>query len=209
MPQQHQTFADLKQQERKTRQRVIVEAAERVYGKMPFEQVNMRAIAKEAAISVSSIYRYFPDRQSLFVEAFILGTRQIIARVEDHIAGGEISGLKDFARMYMDFLLEHDHYFRMMTHFMLDGRLAGRPLEKLNQAARTVLDQFDRVFAQTGANGGNRLYSHAFFAALNGILISFGKYPGRDPGDVRRHMRKLADIVAEMLETPGCTDATT
>jgi AcrR family transcriptional regulator len=208
MPQQHQTFADLKTQERKTRQRIIIEAAERVYGKMPFEEVNMRAIAKEAAISVSSIYRYFPDQQSLFVEAFILGTREIIARVEDHIARGEISGLKDFARMYMDFLLEHDHYFRMMTHFMLNGRLAGRPLEKLNQAARAILDQFDRVFAQNGIDGSTRLYSHAFFAALNGILISFGKYPGRDPADVRRHMRKLADIVADMLENPGCTNGT-
>ena len=208
MAEKHQTFIGLKAQERKTRQRIIVEAAERVYGIKPFEQVSMREIAREAAVSVSAIYRYFPDQQSLFVEAFIVGTREIINRVDRHIAMGRIAGLSDFARMYMDFLLEHNHYFRMMAHFMLGGRLAGKHLSKLNVAAGTILDQFDRVFAQTGIKGSSRLYSHAFFAALNGILISFGTYPGRDPEDIRQHMRKLADLVSSMMENLGRTAQT-
>ena len=198
---QHTTFASLKEEERKARQRVIVDAAERVFGKKPFEQVSMREIAQEAGIAVSSIYRYFPDQQSLFVEAFVLGTQEIIDRVDQRIASGKISNLADFVLIYIDFLIEHDHHFRMMTHFMLDGQLSGPLLEKLNQAARSILEQFDSIIAGEPKPQQTRLHSHALFAALNGILISFRNYPGRDPDDVRRHMEKLARLAAAMCES--------
>ena len=201
MPKQNKTFASLKEEERKARQKVIVDAAERVFGRKPFEQVSMRDIAREAGIAVSSIYRYFPDQQSLFVEAFVLGSREIIARVERQIASGKLSSLSDFALMYIDFLLEHDHHFRMMTHFMLGGDLSGELLEKLNQAARSILEQFDRLIAGDSSNEWTRQHAHALFAALNGILISFRNYPGRKQEEVRRHMEKLAGLAASMCES--------
>ncbi|MFH1034798.1 MAG: TetR/AcrR family transcriptional regulator [Pseudomonadota bacterium] len=201
MAKKHTTFAALKEEERKARQRVIVDAAERVYGKKPFEQVSMREIAQEAGIAVSSIYRYFPEQQSLFVEAFVLGTKEIIARVDQRIASGQLSSLSDFALMYIDFLIEHDHYFRMMTHFMLDGQLSGPLLEKLNQAARSILEQFDRLIAGESSSERTRQHAHALFAALNGILISFRNYPGREPEDVRHHMEMLARLAASMCES--------
>lgn len=201
MPSESSPFVALKETERRTRRRLIVDAAERVFARKPFERVSMREIAVEAGISVSSIYRYFPDQQSLFAEAFTLGTREIIERADRRIGAGRIAGLRDFARLYVDFLIENDRYFRMMTHFMLDGRIAGPPLEKLNRAARSVLDQFDRVMARRGGQDDDRrLTAHAFFAALNGVLISFRQYPGRTPEDVRAHMEKLADLLANRFE---------
>ncbi|SHL00247.1 transcriptional regulator, TetR family [Desulfatibacillum alkenivorans DSM 16219] len=201
MPKQHATFASLKEEERKARQRVIVDAAERVFGKKPFEQVSMREIAQEAGIAASSIYRYFPDQQSLFVEAFVQGTKEIIHRVDQRIADGGISNLSDFVLIYIDFLIEHDHHFRMMANFMMGGQLSGPLLEKLNQAARSILEQFDRIIEGNAKPEQLRLHSHALFAALNGILISFRNYPGREPQDVRRHMEKLAKLAASMCES--------
>lgn len=201
MPKQHATFASLKEEERKARQRVIVDAAERVFGKKPFEQVSMREIAQEAGIAASSIYRYFPDQQSLFVEAFVQGTKEIIHRVDQRIADGRISNLSDFVLIYIDFLIEHDHHFRMMANFMMGGQLSGPLLEKLNQAARSILEQFDRIIEGNAKPEQLRLHSHALFAALNGILISFRNYPGREPQDVRRHMEKLAKLAASMCES--------
>ncbi|HQI24391.1 MAG TPA: helix-turn-helix domain-containing protein, partial [Smithella sp.] len=65
------TFAELKNNEKRARQGVIVEAAQRVFAVKPFNKVSIRDIAREAGISHASIYRYFPDQQSLFVEAFL------------------------------------------------------------------------------------------------------------------------------------------
>ncbi|MCB2190773.1 MAG: TetR/AcrR family transcriptional regulator [Deltaproteobacteria bacterium] len=201
MAPKRKTFATLRKEERKARQGIIVDAAERLFGRKPFEQVSMREIAQEAGIAVSSIYRYFPDQQSLFVEAFVLGTQEIIARVDQRIASGQLSNLSDFSLMYLDFLIEHDHYFRMMTHFMLDGQLSGPLLEKLNQATRSILEQFDRLMAGDSPSERTRQHAHAMFASLNGILISFRNYPGRKPAEVRSHMEKLARLIASMCES--------
>ena len=40
-----------------------------------------------------------------------------------------------------------------------------------------------------------------FFAALNGILISFRKYPGRTEDEVRIHMKKIGMIIAGLIKT--------
>ena len=197
------TFAQQRKLERRERQKIILAAAERVYSRKSFETVSMRDIAKEAGIAVSSLYRYFSDQQSLFVEAFVEGTRKIIARVDARISNGEITDLAAFGLEFISFLTENDHYFRMMTHFMLDGSLSAQPLEKLNQAARSLLDLFERVLDQCGAGANKRILAHAYFAALNGILISFRNYPGRSSAEVRHHMENIAAVMGKALEGYG------
>jgi len=42
-----------------------------------------------------------------------------------------------------------------------------------------------------------RLLSHAYFAALNGVLITFRNYPGRTTKAVRQHMLNVARVIAQ------------
>lgn len=44
-----------------------------------------------------------------------------------------------------------------------------------------------------------RLLSHALFAALSGIMISFRKYPGRTERERILHMKRIARMVEGML----------
>jgi hypothetical protein len=100
---------------------------------------------------------------------------------------------------YIEYFTEHDVYFRMMAHFMLYAKLNFFSLDKLNTMERALLDMFDKVFRKSGFTGKVRFHSHTFFAALNGILISFRKYPGRSEKDVLAHMNRLAVIVTRSL----------
>ncbi len=100
----------------------------------------------------------------------------------------------------MDYLREHDTFFQMMTHFMIDGKISTTALQRFNDTERRLLDAFDEMFRAIGAKGEVRLISHAFFASLNGILITFRNYPGRDPHDTRRHMLRLARIISSVFE---------
>ena len=192
------TFADLKEKERLAKQTVIIDAAERIFAAKAFNKVNIREIATEAGISHATIYRYFPDQQTLFLEAFMRGVQKILAlldRVEptDDVAGA----LKEAANLFVSFLTENDHYFRMMTHFMLDGDLAPALVERLNAAQRSVIDKIEVIFRLGFPGQNTRVVSHAFFASLNGILISFRNYPGRDIEAVHAHMHVLAGRVAQ------------
>lgn len=186
------SFGTLREQEREARRDIIVAAAERVFAVRPFDQVSIRDIAREAGISHASIYRYFPDQRALFVEAFLRGAEKLERLVENAAAGG----IGSIAETYIRFLIDNDQYFRMMTHFMLDGSLSGEQLERLNATERKLLERLDGAFAPSK---NPRKLSHAFFAAMNGVLISFRNYPGRSRDEVTAHMLELGRIIASQF----------
>jgi AcrR family transcriptional regulator len=190
-------FAGLKNGEKLARQEVIITAAERVFAVKPFNKVSIRDIAREAGISHAAIYRYFPDQRSLFIEAFLRGASEIIALLADITKESETGDIKKGAGAYLDYLMENDQYFRMMTHFMLDGSLTEELIEKLNVAQRGIFDQFDVMFRKMGMPEPVRPLSHAFFASLHGVLITFRNYPGRDQEAVREHIKKIGKIITE------------
>jgi AcrR family transcriptional regulator len=189
------TFAELKNNEKKARQDVIIEAAKRVFALKPFNKVSIRDIAREAGISHASIYRYFPDQQSLFVEAFLHGAEKITIILDDIITNRRKKTMEKVAEAYLTYLIDNDQYFRMMTHFMLDGSLSAEMVDKLNNSERLIFDKFDILFRKANMPEPVRPLSHAFFAALNGVLITFRNYPGRSEIAVHQHMHHIAQII--------------
>ncbi|MBN2161195.1 MAG: TetR/AcrR family transcriptional regulator [Spirochaetes bacterium] len=191
----------LKEQEREARRDLIIGAAERVFSKKPFNAVTIRDIAKEAGISHALIYRYFPDQQSIFVEACIRRGAKIVEFVARLIDENRNISIEKITERFIQYLIDNDRYFRMMTHFMLDGSLSREMVERLNAGERILLDQFDRIFAKMSSGKGVRMLSHAYFAAMNGILITFRNYPGRSREEIARHMRELGRIIAQKFKS--------
>ena len=120
---QNNAFAHLKKEAKLARQAVIIQAAERVFAVKPFNEVSIRDIAREAGISHATIYRYFPDQQALFVEAFLEGAGKITDTLNELIEKSKTPDLVEISDAYVTYLMDNDQYFRMMTHFMLDGSL--------------------------------------------------------------------------------------
>lgn len=195
------SFSSLKKQEKQARRDIIISAAERVFSNKPFIEVTIRDIAKEAGISHASIYRYFPDQQTLFVEAFLRGADNIIQFLEELIIADKRLSIEKVTDKFIGYLIENDRYFRMMTHFMLDGSLSPELVDRLNVAERLLLDQMDKLFIRMKAKGNVRMLSHAYFAAMNGVLITFRNYPGRSKDEVADHMKKLGKIIAQKFKS--------
>lgn len=195
----------LKDKDKKARQKIIVDAAERVFAAKPFLKVSMRDISRESRISLSSIYRYFPDQESLFLEALMRGARKAELKIKKLVHKDDIT-VEAVAGAFIDYLVKNDQYFRMMTHFMLDSALNPDSIDKLNKMERSLLDQFDSLFKRLNPDGDYRILSHAFFASLNGILITYRKYPGRDIKDVHKHMKHLGGVISRMFSLMITTD---
>lgn len=190
----------LRENEREVRKNLIINAAVKLFAQKPFNQVSMRHIAAEADISPASIYRYFSDRDELFVEAFFRESKDISENLFKLLQDNLNATIEDVAVVFVDYLLDHDNFFQMMAHFMLDGDINQKALERFNAAERRLLDVFERTFEKMGARDNVRLYAHAFFACLNGVLITFRKYPGRSDQEVRKHMHRLALLIAGVFK---------
>lgn len=190
----------LRKQERQARQDLILDAAVRLFARLPYRQVGMREIAAEAGMSAASLYRYFTDRDQLFVEAMYRESLAMGQGLRQWLGADGQASLDEMAKGFVNYLREHDAFFQMMTHFMVDGVMTAESLERLNQTERRLLDIFEQAFQDLGAPAGrSRLLSHAFFAALNGVLITFRNYPGRQPQETQRHMERLALLLAGLF----------
>ncbi len=140
------SFTLLKEKEREARRDIIIASAEHVFSAKPFSQVSIRDIAREAGISHALIYRYFPDQQALFVEAFLRGAERIVGFLHKLIDENPEGNIEKVTESFLKHMIENDRYFRMMTHFMLDGTLNEDQLERLNAMERRMLDELERLF---------------------------------------------------------------
>lgn len=193
------TLNKLKQQEREIRENLIIDAARTVFGNRTYDQVSMNEIAKAAGIAKSSIYTYFPNQETLFVETAFRDTESFIDALRQRVEKADASSLATFINDYLDYNIAHDAHWRMITHFALHGNIGEDSAEKLNRLSQQVMDLLETVLKRSGCAGDPRLLAHALFAALSGIMISFRKYPGRSEDERIAHMKRIAGVLEKML----------
>ncbi len=189
-----ETLSDLKQAEREARRKLIRDTALRLFAEKDFRKVSGREIAKACGVSIGTLYNYYENVDELFLDIFIKNTRDITKQIE---AGGETPlSLPQLCNIYITFLNENMTYYQMMGYFMLGGSLSDKGRDKLDRVMRSLMDYIEACLQSAGVTKNSRMTAHALFSALNGIMISYARYPGRSTEDVKRHSMRLANIIA-------------
>lgn len=199
MVKENNTLKSLKATEKEMRKKLILQATLTLFGEKQISEVSMRDIAKEAGISAALIYRHFKDRDELFIEAFILKSQEMITTFEHTISEEEIILVEDIGKEFVQYLIHNPLFFKMMTYFMLDHTIVEDHLTRFNTTIRELLAIFDTGFKQSGLKKDVRLHSHAFFSALNGIMITFHHYPGRSEKEIEDHIERLTSLISSLF----------
>ena len=194
------TFQKLRKEERETRKNLIVNAAMDLFSQKDFHKIGMRDIAKRAGISAAAIYRYFPSRDDVFVEALVRHMKVVEVLFEKKVKAGQTS-LEELAMGSVDYLLENESVFQMMGHFMITGQIQQKALDRYNTMQRNFLDILEKVNNQTDIGMNNRLVTHAIYASVTGVVMSFKNYPGRSPEEIKRHIHRLVRIISSVFST--------
>ncbi len=194
------TLKKLKRDEREKRQEIILRAAQELFSRRGIAGVNMRDVARKAGVSVGFIYRYFPGRTDIFVELFEAGAGEIFEKMTVEVESEAPKPLHRLAQMFINYLHENILFFHMMSHFMLEGKLSDKALGRVNAALRRIIDRVEVVFRNGEMKENSRMLAHSFFAALNGVMISFVNYPGRTPQEIRNRTLLLAETIADQFE---------
>lgn len=185
------TFMKLREDEREVRKALIMEAAMKLFEEKLFHEIGMRDIAKEAGVSAATIYRYFPSRDDLFVEALIQDMNIIEKLLEERLAAGKAT-IEDLALAVVDYLIDNEATFQMMCHFMIRGGITPRAMNKFNAVQVYFMNMFEELVKRAGYVGDDRYFTQAFFASLTGVVMTFRNYPGRSKEERRTHMHTLA-----------------
>jgi len=194
------TFQKLRKEERETRKNLIIDAAMDLFSQKDFHKIGMRDIAKRAGISAAAIYRYFPSRDDVFVEALVRHMKVVEELFEKKLEQGQ-PALEELAMGSVNYLIENESVFQMMGHFMVTGQIQPKALDRYNAMQRHFLDILERVNNQTDIGNHNRLVTHAIYASVVGVVMAFKNYPGRPPEEIKRHIYRLVRIVSSVFTT--------
>lgn len=192
-------LAKLKEKEKQVRRDIIIAAAEEEFAEKPFQAVSMRTIAKRAGVSTAVIYQHFPDQQTLFVDTFMKGTNQIFEKIFTTINDSPNGALEKAASLYIEYFTQNDQYFRMMMNFFLGGTVDPALFEKLTIIEKNILDHLDVIFRKMKVKGDIRVHSHALFAALTGIVVTFRNHPTKSAEQVLKHRQKVARNLSKLF----------
>jgi len=194
-----QKLSDLKQSERDARKKLILEAACSLFSKKDFRKVNVREIAGEVGVSIGTIYNYYADLDELFIDVFLKNIEEITCLLDKENSEG-FPTLEKLCEIYITYLSQNMTFYQMMGHFMLGGKLSHESTTKLNQRMRILMDRIEVILRARGFHEDTRSLSHALFSALNGIMISYAGYPGRNMEEIKKYTTKLAGIIAGVFK---------
>jgi len=187
-------FMKLREDEREIRKTLIMEAALKLFETKLFHEIGMREIAKEAGVSAATIYRYFPSRDDLFIEALIQDMNNIEKQLEQDVAEGRTT-IEELAVGVVDYLIDNEATFQMMCHFMIRGGINPRVMNKFNAVQIYFLNMYDEILKKAGLKDNAKYFTHAFFASLTGVVMTFRNFPSKDKEEKRRHMHTLALLI--------------
>ena len=185
----------LKEDEREVRRNLIINAAKTLYKKGSFHNIGMRDISNEAGISVASLYQYFPSQDDLFVAILNMELASIKIKL-----GPNKRSLEDIAINIVNFLVDNEEIFLMMSHFMIKGEKKPDVLEKFNAVQDMFLIMLDSVLAKASPEITTRFYSHAFFTALFGNVITFRNYPYTSDTSQRDNLYHIVRITSRAFQ---------
>lgn len=197
------TLPGLREKEREARRELILSAARRLFAEKDFRSVTVREIARAVEVSPGTIYRYYESLDDLFLDVFFAGARDLTGLIDAERQNGRGCPLKRFCEIYVGYLNENMTFYQMMGHFMLGGKLSPEATERLNPIMRELMDSIEGIVREAQLEGDTRLVAHALFSALNGVMISYARYPGRSLDEIRRHTLRLAGVVAGCFEGAG------
>ena len=192
-------FSKLREQQRERRKNLIIDSAEMVFMKKPFHEVSMRNIAREAGISPTAIYRYFPDKQTLFCEAYQRDAQRLLKVVMDSISSGDGLQLNTLAMHYVNFFYKNSQALKILANFTVDDSYSDDCSVMVNLSTRPIVDQVERHIKKFNPDIDARVLARSFFAAINGALISYRKYPGKSEDEIWGHLKLIIDVLSRIF----------
>ena len=172
----------------------ISSCALRLFQEEGYEAVSMRRLAREADLTVMTLYKYFDNKIDILSALWA----QVFAELFDHLdqiaerEADPLARLHSVALGYVTYWLDHrQHYFMI---FMSKGISQADVRGFIEDAA--TLERFnllsDSLAAALGDNVAadlKRLKSELLLCILNGIahnLITISSYPWSDPEEIVR-----------------------
>ena len=152
MPQKRPSRRDAEKERRRDE---ILEVATRLFAERGLENVTFGDIAKATKLSRPLIYFYFPDKETLFLEAVARSDQELHSRfvlaVKPHLNGRD--QINAVGRAYLAYLQERPSCFHLLAAYSAKGKDPGAELHPLRANIEEMHSRTMGLLTDTLARG--------------------------------------------------------
>jgi AcrR family transcriptional regulator len=149
-----------KEREQKTREKEILEVAEKLLFSRGYENTSLVEIARASEFSRPTLYKYFRSKEEIYIAVHLKGMRIRWKMLQQAMAEktSPIDKLYAFGEAYYQFACRYPHYLRLQLYWDVNGLNLDnvRPeifseFAELNEKARAgVITVLQNLLAETG-----------------------------------------------------------
>jgi len=181
----------------------ILEAAGRLFGHLRFHEVRMGDIAAEAQVGKGTLYRYFRDKEELYLALLAQSSERFSRRVQAAAAG--VEGVRRRLEAVLAAVI--DHFDEQPHLFDLIQRAEVLNIEEVELPWRRLRQEVLQLYVDLLREGTERGEFYVADPELTGLLllggmrgvIRFGKQPR--PRDLPRQI--VAALVRPAVDCPS------
>lgn len=169
--------------QRQQRRDEILTAARTIATAEGMDRLTVRDVALAASVSIGSVYLHFGSRDDLLAHLIIDGLTRNQKTWNERYARQRNQSLQLLAETYLDALSEHVDLFDATARLRLDlerAALSPSAASSLRDAIRAVITPFERTIIARAPHAPHpRRTAAVLWSALNGIMLTFARQPGR------------------------------
>lgn len=181
------------------RREELLSAARRVFAQKGFHDAKVGDIAASAGVAKGTVYLYFPDKRSIFVELIDILFMRLSAAILRVDKGGDVEAqIKHNLRAILSVLVDDPDTMRMLfAHAVGVDPAFSAKIESFYDGLKTMLaesleegQELDIV-----ADGDVRLYASFTLGAMKEILVDVTTHP-----DASRSREQIVEAVYRVLQ---------
>jgi AcrR family transcriptional regulator len=182
---------------RETVEALIMDAAMQVFSSGDFEEATMRSIAEKANVPTSNIYKYFRNKDDLYVTLVSTIVDRTNRELNMHLTGlsSAKNKLQEMARFQLNFFQDNVHIARLVfastnLSYWYEHERAYEKVKESGSALARIIKDGQRT-GEIREKLNLRVVNHIYFGALRAMVINWL---------YRRHLYQLSDMSDDLAE---------
>ncbi|MBN7577151.1 MULTISPECIES: TetR/AcrR family transcriptional regulator [Clostridium] len=149
-----------KEKEKLAREKDIINAAEKVFTVMGYNDASMEAIAKEAQFTRKTLYQYFTDKEDLLFTVIIRGFERLLCTLKNAVVNGNngYDKLKHLINAYCQFYKEAPNTLNLMNYIGYIKPTAENTAKRIefNKVSEQLAHEIAKIIDEGKADGSIR-----------------------------------------------------